>query len=114
PDINLAFVDRDATIDDIATQFVPLVTRRLGIERPDLFAGFGVNGVYDSPWRRDIHDPVDNDRGRFDAADRVQGVGPGKAQFPHIGGRDLIERTDSVDAVVEAVAQPFLACLGVL
>ena len=114
PDIDLALVDRDAAIDDIATQLVPFVARRLGIERPDLFAGLGVDRVDDGPRRRDIHDPVDDDRGRLDAADRVQRIGPGKAQFPDIGGRDLIERAEPVGAIVEAVAQPFLACLGVL
>jgi hypothetical protein len=107
-DEDLALVQGDAPVHDVTAAAVTLVARDLGVEGPDLLAGAGIDGVDDAPRRRDIHDAVDHDRGRLDAARRVEVVGPREAEVLDVAGVDLVELAEAGLAEIETDGRPVL------
>src|SRR6266403_2396018 len=107
-DENLAFVERDATVDDIAAAFVALLAIYSGIEAPDSLAGPRIDGVHHAPGCSHIHDAVDHDRRRFDAADRFEIVAPHQSEIFDVVGVDLVELAETGLGIVEAGGRPVL------
>ena len=107
-DEDLALVQGDAPVHDVTASPVALVARHLGIEGPDLLAGAGIDGVDDAPRRAHIHDAVDHDRGRLDAARRLEVVGPRQAEVLDVAGVDLVELAEAGLAEIETDGRPVL------
>src|SRR6266404_4291613 len=84
-DENLAFVERDATVDDIAAAFVALLAIYSGIEAPDSLAG-----------------------PRIDGADRFEIVAPHQSEIFDVVRVDLVELAETGLGIVEAVGRPVL------
>ena len=105
---DLAFVKRDAPVHDVAAASVAFLARHLGIEGPDALAGAGIDGMDDTPGSADIHDAVDDDRGRLDAARGIETVGPHQTEILDVSGVDLVELAESRLAVVQADRRPVL------
>ena len=77
---DLAFPDRNASIDEVAARVARGTRIRLRIKLPDLPAGGRVDRIDEAPGTGGVHDPVDHDRRRLLAPRCAEIVGPGKPE----------------------------------
>ena len=105
-DEDLALVERDAAVDDIAAGPVAQLARHLRVVGPQALARARIDRMDDAPRGRDIHDAVDNERRGLDAAGGFEVVGPFQAESLDVVGGDLRERAEARLGVVEAVGGP--------
>src|SRR5208283_47510 len=89
----LAFPDRDAAVDEVATGIPAHEIIGLGVIAPDFLAGCGVQRIDVSPGARCVQDSIDYRWRRFLAALGIaQVVAPRKTQLLDILGVDLRQR----------------------
>ena len=105
-DEHLAFPQRDAAIDDVAAALVALLAIDLRIVGPQPLAGAGVDGMNHAPGRGLVHDAVDDDGRRFDAARRFQRIAPHQAELLDVVGVDLVELGKARFGIIEADGRP--------
>src|SRR5689334_21925635 len=90
-DEDLALVQRDAAVDDVAARLLAVARRDLGVERPQLLAGARVDRVDHAPRRGDVHDAVDDQRRGLDAALGLEVVGPRQPELLDVLAVDPVE-----------------------
>src|SRR5262249_54865998 len=112
-DEDLALPDRDTAVDDVAAALVAAFAVHLRVVGPDALAGAHVDRVHDAAGGGLVHDAVDDDRRRLDAARRLEVVGPGEAELLDVAVVDFLQLAEARLGVVEAVAQPVLRAAAV-
>ena len=112
-DEDLALVERNAAIHDVAAAAITLRPVDAGVVGPELLAGSRVDRMDDAPRRGHIHDALDHHRRRLDTAVRSETVAPLQAERLDVVGIDLIELAESGLGVIEPVARPIVGGLGI-
>ena len=80
-DEHLALVDSDATIDDVAAALVAQLAVDAWIIGPDFPAVTCVDRVHHAPRPGLVHDAVDHDRRRLDAALGTEAIAPHRSEL---------------------------------
>ena len=93
-DIDLAFPRSDAAVDHIAAGASGDAAIDLGVVFPKLLAGLGVERDHVAPRRAGVHDAIDDERRRLEAARRARldVVVPSEAELADVAGVDLRQR----------------------
>ena len=105
-DKHLALPERDAAIDDVAAAPIALLAIDLRIVGPEPLAGAGVDGVHHAPRRGLVHDAVDHDRRRLDAAGGFERIAPDQTELLDVVGVDLVQLAEAGFGVVETDGRP--------
>ena len=112
-DKDLALPECDAAIDHVAAALVALLAVDLGIEGPEPLAGAGVDGVHHAPRCGLVHDAVDHDRRRLDAAGGFERIAPHQPEFLDIVDIDLVELGKARLGIVETDGRPVVRSRGI-
>ena len=109
-DVDLALVDGDPAIDDVATGRSADASRSLRVEGPKSLPSARVDGMHDRPRSGHIHHSVHDNRSGFNTASRFQIISPREPEPGHTGIVDLMQTTKPGRSVIEAIAGPLRAC----
>ena len=114
-DIDPVLVDGDAAVVRAAAEGRDRAELRL--EVPDLLTRLGVERVHVAVGRGDVHDAVNNDRGRLKRLLHLCREDPGRMQMPNVAAVDLRVRVETsllVIAVGMKKIRPILVGVGEL
>lgn len=103
-DIDLAFPGGHTSIDHVATAAHSQLSRDLGIVGPQQRTTLGVERLNQTPGRRDVHHPIDDERCRLLPPLGIQIRVPGEPELPGVTGSNPVQRTESLFAVGSAAA----------
>ena len=109
---DLAVIDSDAAIDDIAAGVEPGLSGNLRIIAPQRLASGGVESEHFAPRSRGIEYAIDDDGRRFLSAVGVEFVGPGEAEGVYVISRNLVEAGEALFLIGAAMRHPVIRIIG--
>ena len=105
-EIDLAIIDSDAAVHDIATRFHADRFVDFWIVDPELVACDRVEGVDHRPGGGEVHDAVDDNRCRLDAAPCLKAIGPGGGKLTDVFFGDAGQPGVALLVIAAIIGQP--------
>ncbi len=105
-DEHLALPHRDPAVDRVAAGMRAFGADVLRVVFPQQLAGIGLDRDHLRPGGREIHHPVDHDRGRFLPAVGVERDREGEAELADIAVVDVGQRAEALLVIGAAIGKP--------